>query len=107
MKPACMDEKEWLIWQDANERLLQMFRAASPCRDCTPLFHADMLEGGMCDGVPEEGQRKPSLKYGTYAELKAVRRTYPKFGAPEGLSEALYRARMREYRRRRRAGMAV
>jgi hypothetical protein len=103
-----MDEKEWLIWQDANERLLLMFRAASPCRDCTPLFHEDMLEGGMCDGLPlTEGQREPSLKYSTYDELKAVRRTYPKYGAPSGLSEALYRARMREYRRRKRAGMAV
>jgi hypothetical protein len=102
-----MDEKEWLIWQDANERLLLMFRAASPCRDCTPLFHADMVAGGMCDGVPLVGQRAPDLRFGSYADLQAVRRTYPKFGAPGGLSEALKRARMREYRRRRRAGMAV
>jgi len=107
VKPACMDEKEWLIWQDANERLLLMFRAASPCRDCTPLWHADMLAGGQCDGVPLDGQRVPDLRRGTHAELLAIRQTYPKFGAPRGLSEALQRARMREYRRRRRAGIAV
>ena len=75
MKPACMDEKEWLIWQDANERLLQMFRAASPCRDCTPLFHADMVAGGQCDGVPLAGDRaaaKPGRKFTS----ETARRTY-------------------------------
>jgi hypothetical protein len=56
-KPACMDEKEWLVWQDANERLWGIGRSESPCRDCTPLFHADMLAGGMCDGVPLPGDR--------------------------------------------------
>ena len=106
-KPACMDEKEWLIWQDANERLLQMFRAASPCRDCTPLFHADMVAGGMCDGVPQEGQRQPSFQYRTYAELREIRRTYPWLGAPAGLRAELNKARMREYRRRKAARMSV
>lgn len=70
-----MDEKEWLIWQDANERLLLMFRAASPCRDCTPLFHADMVAGGQCDGVPLAGDRaaaKPGRKFATETD----RRTY-------------------------------
>ena len=75
MKPACMDEKEWLIWQDANERLLLMFRAASPCRDCVPLFHADMVAGGQCDGVPLAGDRaaaKPGRKFAS----ETARRTY-------------------------------
>jgi len=57
MKPACMDEKEWLVWCDANERLWGVHRSESPCRDCTPLFHADMLAGGQCDGVPLAGDR--------------------------------------------------
>ena len=57
MKPACMDEKEWLIWQDANERLWGVHRSESPCRDCTPLFHADMVAGGQCDGTPLTGTR--------------------------------------------------
>ena len=103
-----MTPDEYQLWDEGNAGLRVMFRASSPCRDCTPLFHADMVAGGMCDGLPlTEGQREPSLKYSTYDELKAVRRTYPKYGAPSGLSEALYRARMREYRRRRRAGIAV
>jgi hypothetical protein len=55
-----MDEKEWLVWQDANERLWGINRSESPCRDCTPLFHADMLDGGMCDGVPLPPEREPA-----------------------------------------------
>jgi hypothetical protein len=55
MKPACMDPDEYAAWCEANARLLST-HADSPCRDCTPLFHADMLAGGMCDGVPTRGQ---------------------------------------------------
>jgi len=109
MKPACMDEKEWLIWQDANERLLLMFRAASPCRDCTPLFHADMLAGGMCDGVPGTGDAQPARcgpKKGhyqhSYAELKAMRAQYSRFGAPQSLLVEVRRAYFRERERERR-----
>ena len=66
-----------------------------------------MVDGGMCDGVPQEGQREPSFKYRTYAELQDIRRTYPWLGAPLGLRQELNRARMREYRRRKAAGMTA
>jgi hypothetical protein len=52
-----MDEKEWLVWCDANERLWGVQRSESPCRDCLPLFHADMVAGGQCDGTPLPGER--------------------------------------------------
>ena len=52
MKPACMDESEWLAWSAMNERLYGLGRSDSPCRDCTPPFRRDMLAGGMCDGWP-------------------------------------------------------
>jgi hypothetical protein len=82
VKPACMDQREWLVWCDANESL-RPDEATTPCRDCTPLWHADMVAGGMCDGVPRVGRSKPAL----------------------GLRQELNRARMREYRRRKAAGM--
>ena len=52
MKPACMTPEEYQLWDEGNAGLRVMFRESSPCRDCTPLFHADMVAGGMCDGVP-------------------------------------------------------
>ena len=67
MKPACMDADEYQAWQEANARLLTV-RADSPCRDCTPLWHADMVSGGMCDGVPDGTRGQP-----TYEEEKHPR----------------------------------
>jgi hypothetical protein len=114
MKPACMTDDEFALWAAGNEKLLLMFKASSPCRDCTPLFHADMLDGGMCDGVPGTGDAepercgpKPKLREHTYAELKAMRAAYPKFGAPPELSAELARARWRERDRDRRRRVAV
>ena len=52
MKPACMTADEWAAWSAMNERLYGLGRSDSPCRDCTPLFHRDMLAGGMCDRPP-------------------------------------------------------
>ena len=75
MKPACMDDAEYAIWQEANARLNGIARAESPCRDCVPLFHADMVAGGQCDGVPLAGDRaaaKPGRKFATETD----RRTY-------------------------------
>ena len=75
MKPACMDAIEYAAWQEANACLRMVERAASPCQDCTPLFHADMVAGGQCDGVPLAGDRaaaKPSRKFATETD----RRTY-------------------------------
>jgi hypothetical protein len=51
MSGACMSPDEYAAWSEANGRLLSN-RADSPCRDCTPLFHRDMVAGGMCDGTP-------------------------------------------------------
>ena len=107
MKPACMTTEEYAAWEEANRSVRGMGKAELPCRDCTPLFHADMVDGGMCDGVPQEGQRQPSFQYRTYAELREIRRTYPWLGAPAGLRAELNKARMREYRRRKAARMSV
>ena len=68
MKPACMDDAEYASWLDANARLNGIARAESPCRDCTPLYHADMVAGSQCDRVPLAGDRaaaKPSRKFAT------------------------------------------
>lgn len=102
-KPACMDEAEWLVWSDTNAKLWGLTRADSPCRDCTPLFHADMIDGGMCDGTPLPPERAPA-KVGpkfqyhehTYAELKAMRAQYSRFGAPPSLLVEVRRAYFRE-----------
>lgn len=55
-----MTEDEYAVWSQANARLVGVARAESPCRDCSPLFHRDMLDGGMCDGTPLEGDRPPA-----------------------------------------------
>jgi len=53
MKPACMDTDEYQLWLAGNRAIRgEQYRARTPCHDCTPLFHADMVAGGMCDGVP-------------------------------------------------------
>jgi hypothetical protein len=107
MKPACMDDAEYAAWEAANDRLLGVNRADSPCRDCTPLFHADMLAGGMCDGVPrpetDRGGRvavpEPEHLRGlSLAELRALRATLPYHGCAGALSRELARRRWREYR---------
>jgi hypothetical protein len=75
MKPARMDEKDWLVWCDANERLWGVQRSESPCRDCLPLFHADMVAGGQCDGTPLPGEREPA-KAGRRFASETDRRRY-------------------------------
>lgn len=105
MKPACMDADEYAAWQEANAMLRNDERAASPCRDCTPLWHRDMVRGAMCDGIPgETGRvRLPSeLRHLTYAELRQLRKTLPYFAPPPELVLATQRARWREYQQRRR-----
>jgi len=100
-----MDEAEYQLWASGNERLLLMFRATTPCRDCTPLFHADMVDGGLCDGVPGDvGATLPTpeeMGRMGYAALRALRDRFPHNG-PADLSVALYRARQRERERERR-----
>jgi hypothetical protein len=90
MKPACMDSAEFLLWQEANERLWGLGNSDSPCRDCTPLWHADMVAGGMCDGVPLP-ETRPSKKVGAKpVPLDGSKRDY-------------WRLRRRESRERARA----
>jgi hypothetical protein len=87
-----MDEAEWAIWSESNDKLWGVLRSESPCRDCTPLFHADMLDGGMCDGVPLAGDRPPKPVGPKLLPLDAGgRRNY-------------WRLRRRESRDRARAG---
>lgn len=107
-RPACMDEKEYVMWAAGNEDLPVMFRASSPCLDCTPLWHRDMDDAGMCDGVPGTGAATPAkcgpkVQYHehTYAELKAMRSEYPRFGSPASLLVEVRRAYWRERNRDR------
>ena len=74
-RPACMTTDEFAAWEEANRSVRGMGKAESPCRDCVPLFHADMVAGGQCDGVPLAGDRaaaKPGRKFATETD----RRTY-------------------------------
>lgn len=109
MKPACMTADEFELWAAGNAGLRVMFRASTPCRDCTPLFHRDMVAGGMCDGVPGQGDAQPARcgpKKGyhehTYAELREMRAQYSRFGAPRSLLVEVRRAYFRERDRDRR-----
>jgi hypothetical protein len=105
MKPACMSPDEYAAWQEVNAQLRGRDKVGSPCRDCTPLWHRDMVAGGMCDGVPgETGRvRLPSeLAHLTYAELRQLRKSLPYFAPPPELVLAMERARWREYQQRRR-----
>jgi hypothetical protein len=104
-----MTVDEWAIWTEANDKLWGVLRSESPCRDCTPLFHRDMVAGGMCDGVPLPGERLsakagPKFQYHehTYAELKEMRAAYSRFGAPPSLLVEIRRAYFRERDRDRR-----
>ena len=109
MKPACMTAEEWAAWSAMNERLYGLNRSDSPCRDCTPLFHRDMLAGGMCDGQPlpepERGGRESvdpaHLRSLSYAELRELRQAWPYHGGPTELRLAVNRAKWREYRQAR------
>ena len=116
MIPACMAEDEYALWREGNAQTHGWQRADSPCRDCTPLFHADMVAGGMCNGTPGGDSphdvggrpRLPSeaeLRRMDYASLRALRATLPLFDPPEPLRLALQRARWREFQVARRRRM--
>jgi hypothetical protein len=70
-----MTPEEYATWADGNDKLWGVSRAESPCRDCTPLFHQDMLDGGMCDGEPLAGERAPA-KPGRKFNSETERRRY-------------------------------
>ena len=98
MKPACMSPDEWAAWQEMNERLFGLGRSDSPCRDCTPLFHADMLAGGMCDGVPLPAERAPKPPGPKIREV--LERAVGWRNAPLADRRAYWRQRRRESRAR-------
>ena len=107
-----MDPDEYAAWQAADKAIVREDRATSPCRDCTPLWHRDMDDAGMCDGVPG-GPRLgrpplPSELSGlTHAELQRIRRSLPYFDPPAELVTAMHRARWREYQQRRRDAVSA
>ena len=107
MKPACMDADEYATWEDANRPLRGMDRADSPCRDCLPLYHRDMVAGGMCNGEPgprpSHRERIPTeWRHLSHSELRAIRLSLPWVGPPPELVLAMHRARWREYQQKRR-----
>lgn len=100
-----MSPMEYEAWEAANRAVRGMDKASSPCLDCLPLWHADMVDGGMCDGIPGKRRRDETpaqWRSLSYLELKAVRRTYPHVGPPRELQVAMTRARWREYQQSRR-----
>ena len=112
MKPACMDDSEYLAWQEANQSTRGFERADTPCRDCLTDYHREMIEAGTCDGKP--GPRPPgreliptTLRYLSHAELQVIRRSLPKYGPPAELVTAMHRARWREYQQRRRDAVSA
>jgi hypothetical protein len=58
-KPACMTEADWARWQFLNDVISEGSRSETPCRDCTPVFYAEMLSTLRCDGRPLTPQDKP------------------------------------------------
>jgi hypothetical protein len=103
-----MDEAEYHAWQNADKALVRQDRATTPCRDCTPLWHRDMDDAGMCDGVPGwQTAPPPELGRLTHAELQRIRRSMPYFDPPPELVTAMHRARWREYQQRRRDAVSA
>jgi hypothetical protein len=47
-----MDGIEFARWVAASDRCGYCTCAASPCRDCTPAFAAEMRREGRCHGMP-------------------------------------------------------
>jgi len=103
-----MDPDEYAAWQAADKSVVREDRATSPCRDCTPLWHRDMDDAGMCDGVPGWKDPLPSaISNLSHAELQRIRRSLPYFSPPPELVTAMHRARWREYQQRRRDAVSA
>ena len=90
-KPACMDADEFRLWSEANDGRVDGLRVRlggdSPCRDCTPLWHADMVSGGMCDGTPQSAgqiqgnEARSDYKRNYWRERRAASRERARLGA--------------------------
>ena len=59
MKPACMDERMYELWREANRTL--RIPASSPCFDCPLSFAVEMRALNCCDGEPQSTGR-PQLR---------------------------------------------
>ena len=58
MKPACMDDAEYALWEAGNQMLTSASeRAGRPCRDCPASFALEMRALSRCDGEPGTGMR--------------------------------------------------
>jgi hypothetical protein len=52
MKPLCMDDAEYALWVEGNQRLRVAYQAVRPCSDCPLSFYGEMRAEGRCDGDP-------------------------------------------------------
>ena len=59
MKPACMDDAEYVLWDAANQTVTGTGRARRPCSDCPLSFYQEMSRIGCCDGVPQMRMNGP------------------------------------------------
>jgi hypothetical protein len=51
--PACMDDTEFSLWQQANQVAPPSARARRPCSDCPVSYFVEMRAAGCCDGFPK------------------------------------------------------
>jgi hypothetical protein len=80
VKPLCMDDTEYDLWQAANRSITAAsVRATRPCSDCPLAFYEEMRAAGTCDGVPGMRVRREPDAYRLHlrrlwAEAQARRR---------------------------------
>lgn len=85
MKPACMDDREFVRWNELNESITAVgSRASSPCQDCRLDWAREMRDVGRCDGRP--GRSGPSVtpedgRIPTVEELHAAGIHHPRSSA--------------------------
>jgi hypothetical protein len=51
-RPSCMTPLELASWSQANARVMPVWRALSPCEDCTQEFAREQRGPGLCTGTP-------------------------------------------------------
>lgn len=54
MRPDCMTEAEYALWQAANAEGRRPVRA--PCTDCPASWAAEMLDVGRCNRIQTRGR---------------------------------------------------
>jgi hypothetical protein len=54
VKPLCMDDAEYALWDKANRAITAASsRAKRPCSDCPLSYYHQMRSENRCDGVPK------------------------------------------------------